>query len=297
MISACTVAIQGMDRYLDVLVDSLKTKCTLVDELVVVMSDAVYPEEFVEYSGHLTIRMIHYPIGDYSAALCGHAPDLHKAIDRATNNYILITDPDVFFLSDVDRTYHGISREYGLSYIGVSHFNLGSEHQSYGYFPTVINLYTHKANLPDATWMEDKLCVPTLMVEYNPSWQKTPGKYLMPGGLQDHWKEFPHPNGYFDAGCNLWLWCKQQNLDWLSFQLPERLDCFQRNSWQKEDLKYPLNYNTALYKSNLEIGEGKFGNQDLIYHRTGASRMPAEGYVQLYEKLFSRSVPKLNLVS
>src|SRR5262249_40786186 len=114
------------------------------------------------------------------------------------------------------------------------------------------------------------------------------GRYLIPGPPGAWHASFPNPQGIFDAGCNLYLWCQQLAGRWVGFHLGQWHGCFKDNFGAAE-LVYPLNYNARIYTSNFELS-AELGGQDLLYHRTRGAREGSGSFRRLYESLTGRLV-------
>ena len=296
MISICTVTYGNMDDYIRVFIDSIRRRTTHVTEVIIVKVDA--PEDglinawtqnqtvFKNIGYNLLHHLQGYPSPAWAYMVCGHSFGLHHALECSTGKYIWFSDPDVFFLNRVDQIYLDLMAKHSLDIIGVSHFN--TKEQSYGHFPCVINCLVKRNTLPEAGWLEGQLWIRSgMQVIENPQpLIETPGKYLVPFPVPEHQHEFPNPAGMFDTGCNLWLWNLQRGGRWLGFYLDQWHNCFKYNRGFGK-LLYPLNYNTARYKTNFGLEE-HFGKQDLLFHRTRGTLENGVSFRKLYDTLFKR---------
>lgn len=181
-----------------------------------------------------------------------HAMGLHAGIDASNNDYIMLSDPDVFFYTSVDQYYYNTIKKYNLNLIGLSHFSSVTE--AYGFFPNVFNMMFNKQDCPNSDWLKETLTLKN--VSYNKELNydtKVSGKYLMPGKLPGMEQYYPNPNGHYETGSVFLIWAKQQNWRWLSFQTSD-----------------VHNYTTAFYRSSFGLREN-LGKQKLIYHATNGS--------------------------
>lgn len=293
MISVCSVLCGDMEDYVKVFTDSIKNTSKYVTEVIFIQVDASNRRPIRQWkSGNIDFRILGYPLlkeirgccsPEWAMMVCGHACGLHEAIEQAGNDYIWLSDPDVFFFNAVDDLYLRLMKQYELSIIGVSHFN--SLRQSYCYFPCVTNCLLRKSWLPDRNWLLGDLWVRTGMTtRENPECVvECPGKYLMPSPIPSHTMRFPCPDGMFDVGCNLWLWNEEQHGRWLAFYLEQWNKDFETNFGFTE-LVYPLNYNTQSYMTNFDL-QVDLGVCDLLYHRTRGSHEPGTSFRSLYVSL------------
>lgn len=304
MISFCSAVIsKNLEDYLAVLTDTLCRHTKHVKEVILVKTDTLRDRIIRSWSKNgIEFRMYGMKPFDppcpreinWQNMICGHAMGLYQAIGHAQQEYIWMSDPDVFFLSSVDQIYLDLIKKFDLNLIGVSHFN--AEGQSYQYCPCIINCMTKKSSLPQSNWLGGfqaqtsmKIADPTEDVfSVGDCW-------LIPGYLPEYRNSFPNPLGVFDAGCNVWLWNEQNKGKWLSFVLNTdglvKDSDYVLNNKGFVDLVYPLNYNTSNYMTNFGLKEN-FGNIDLLYHRTRSSYEDSSSYKKLY-----RSLPSLTVKS
>lgn len=167
--------------------------------------------------------------------LYGHPLAMKAAIERASNDLVLLCDPDIFFYAPVDKIYLGLMEKYDLNYIGAAP-HLAIEYSS-KFFPNILCMLTRKSCLPD----EDFL----------PQFK---GEYLRGDRDDSLAPNFPYPNGLFDTGVYLYLWAEQNKQKWLSF--------------------YPSDihlYTTKMYRTNFKLKD-RIPQNKLFYHATGGSR-------------------------
>lgn len=223
----------------------------LVKEVVVVHNreDSNYEKEEVLVNKNRTIKVKH--IGrkaEDGFFIRGIAT--HEGLKYATGDYIWISDPDIiYFKPNFDRFYLNLYKKFDLQFLGVCH-HLEAPYEK---FPCVINIFVKKSNLPDESWMKDE------EFEELDNWlSKAKGKvdfnsnmYLVQLKIKNRTKEFPCQTAkIWDVGMNLWLWNKDKNGRWLSF------DC------EQEHLSH---YYTDVVKSNFS-SKFDFGKKYLLYH-------------------------------
>jgi hypothetical protein len=304
MISFCSAVINtNLQDHIDIITDTLCRHTKWVKEVIFVQTD-LRKDKLVKSWSKNGIEFRHYGLKpfdppcplelNWEKMICGHASGLHQAIGYAQQEYVWMSDPDVFLLSSVDETYLNLIKKYDLNVIGVSHFN--SDGQSYLYFPCVINCMMKRANLPHSNWLGGFHAQTGMRIDQNG--QKVFSVrdcWTIPGPLQEYYESFPNPSGIFDAGCNLWLWNEQNKGRWLSFYLDQEemadksysyhLSKFKTDNIGFSELVYPLNYSTSKYKTNFGLKDD-LGNTDLIYHRTKGSQGKIDSYKRLYESLY-----------
>jgi len=303
MISFCSAVIsKNLEDYLEILTDTLCRHTKHVKEVILVKTDLKRNRVVRSWSKFgIDFRLYGMKQFDppcpreinWQKMICDHAMGLYQAIGYAQQEYVWMSDPDIFLLSSVDQTYLDLINRYDLNLIGISHFN--AEGQSYKYCPCIINCMTKRINLPEPNWLGG-FQAQTSMLESDPSeFVFSVGDcWLIPGHLPEHRKSFPNPSGIFDAGCNVWLWNEQRKGNWISFYIdPKDLEKsksydskdFFMNNRGFTDLVYPLNYNTSKYKTNFGLTEN-LGCEDILYHRTRGSYEDSKSYKKLYRSLY-----------
>jgi hypothetical protein len=275
MITLCVVSLDRLKRYLDILYNSIYEHTSLINEIVIVKVDEKPDFKQEWQTNGINFKLIGYqkniflPIqsnlydklleNENPAMVClEHALALHQAIDHATNDLVMLCDPDVFFLSEVDKIYLDLFEKHNLNIIGISHHSAVCRAESF--FPTVINSMFRKSSLPGEDYLREFLTSKNSLAinatEADKAQQQDvplPGKILIPSnvtGLVDVW---PNPNGYHETGCNLLLWAKEQNWNWLSFQT---MDC--------------RLYTTGYCRGNIKTP--KLKKQNLMYHAMNSTR-------------------------
>lgn len=281
-----------MEDYLKVFIHSIVRNCRHVREVIVVKIDETN-DHLIETWEECGIKFYLYGCSlftepppfsaEFGQMVGGHALGMHRAMDYAKEKFIWMSDPDIFFLTELDRFYLELFERYDTNIVGVSHFN--PTEQSYLCFPCAINCMVLRDRLPDFKWRKGELFVQSGMwLRDNCSLlHPVDGKYLIPGPLTNHCHEFPNPDGIFDMGCNLWLWNHELGGRWIGFQLDASCHPFQGNSGA-DDLVYPMNYSAKFYQSNFGLRDD-LGDFDLLYHRTRGSKAGGPAFAELYHSL------------
>lgn len=182
-----------------------------------------------------------------------HPLGLHACIDKAQNEYLLLSDHDIIFITDVGKLFAETIEKYNLSIIGIE-LNTPYENNCYLNFPAVSAAMVKKSTLPPPDYLKGKL-------QYKPyiylnqqheisKYPPAPGKYLVPSPVLDIAKHFPNPEGMFDVGCNLWYWYKDKK--WLTLQKENEGPTFHTNK----------NYN------NFGLQQPKY-KQPILFHKGG----------------------------
>jgi len=254
MITICTVILDTLEkRFLDFFLNSVLAQTSLVREVLLAKADA--KSDFAETwdSNGITFHKFGYKQIDYNQDFhsCGiqHALGLHECINRASEPFIMLSDPDIFFYKGTDEFYLSLMEKFNLNIIGCSHYNPTG--WAVTFFPNQVNLIVKKNDLPDGNFLKEELKIRDYYLKNAKI--ETPieicldGKYLIPGCIPSIAESFPNPNGLFETGCNLWHWAKLKEWKWLSFQTT---DCH----------SYKSLYNRG------SIKPGKLEKRDLIYH-------------------------------
>ena len=252
MISICTVTLNRLEDFLKIFCQSIVESTTLVNEVIIVNADL----DSNDYSWTEKGIKFHVVCGKHDlfslsspAALCAqHAYGLHQAIELSNNDYLLISDPDIFFYTKIDDFYLSLMGENNLEFIGVSRPNATSH--SITYFPSVMNLFTKKEYLPPKEFLLD--CDLGLSFKGN-NQPNLPGVYLYPNCPEEYKSLFPNPDGHYETGCKLLVWTNKKAYNWLSFQTP---DCH----------IYYTKYHRTTFKKTL-----KLPNIKILYHASLAA--------------------------
>ncbi len=198
-----------------------------------------------------------------------HSGGLHRALEAATGEYILFTDYDVIFLSDVISYYLFLMNTYSLSIVGCSHYY--PQDQCYLNFPCIINCLVKREELPGPDFLLGDLRMRSFLrygfgVRTDDNDGPTcDGKWLAPSPILKYHNLYPHPGGFFDAGHNLWLWNYWKGGKWLSFLPVDGVNL----------------YSTSRFDSNLIEGFN-LENRDLIWHQTGQIPWESNPYTRAY---------------
>lgn len=270
MISVCSVTLDGLLPYLDIFIESL-SKNKLVKELLIAKVDS--DKNYLQTSqiGDLKVVVFGHPITtslDY-----GHALGLHGAIDRTNEEYVWVSDPDVFFYPDTDDFYLQMTEKYNLNIIGVSHHNaLGL---AWGFFCNIINFLIKKDRLPDKNWLKGTLKHGRdLVVNFDEDASKlcdADGLYLIQGAIPELYKKWPNAGDriLYDIGANLWLWNEEKQGRWMSFPT--------------FDTHF---YSSSIYKTNFKLKD-PLEKRKLIYHQTNGTRAKEEGF-NMFKKMYRK---------
>lgn len=261
MISLITVSLERLKPFFEIFFKSIVEQTKLIDEVLLPCADQEegYLKEWesrgIKFTKFGSRQHLFSPAS--AATICvDHAYNLHAGINRAKNDFVLLSDPDVFFYSAVDEFYMNLVDEYKLNYIGVSH--PAAITQAFTYFPNVLNCMGRKSEFPDENFLKEKLYLDNCVaLENRPATAHIPltGKFLATGPLPDTENDFPNPQGHFETGCNMLLWAKVKQWQWLSFQTA---DIF--------------NYTSQYYRGTAKMR--RLPRIKLIYHAANASVRP-----------------------
>jgi hypothetical protein len=200
MITLITVTMPVVERYLNFFVESAK-KLSLISEFIICRADM--PPDFEKINGNIK------EVGSkYHKERSGldmshdHALALHSVLDiPPKNDLILISDPDIFFYTDVSSFYYELMQKYDLNIIGVARNNPQMYVQ--GYFPAIFNMLVRRSELP-----KEFIKVEIGDKEYV-------DKFF---AFDLKWREQPlEKPGHYDTGCLLEMWGRKNNWKWLSF--------------------------------------------------------------------------------
>ncbi len=268
MITICTVLIDEMIPCLDTFFASIRDRTDHVDEVLIAHINSNCEKEWTEGK----IRFHQFP--HEAKRHISHTTGLHACIDRAKNDYLLFTDPDVFYYTKIDSLYMKLLQDLNLQIVGISHHN--SVNQAFSFFPIVVNMMVKKSDLPGKDWMRgllrdrDYLHIST-MRGVEEDWKPMDGHFLVPAPIPGYFDKFPNHKdmSIYDVGCNLYLWHKEKNWKWLSFQTT---DCH--------------TYTTGFCRGNVKVP--KLPKQKLLYHVVGASNQRQED-IDRFNEEFRRS--------
>lgn len=293
-ITLCSVVTKPLLNYLPVFLYSVRQHTSLVEEIILVQTDAE-SEGLLWSDDELGVKLYGFPFAeqfghpDYFRMILGHAMGLHYAIDLVKTPYCWLSDPDIFLFNPVDEIFIYLLEYFQLNIVGIGHFNV--REQSYLDFPCVTNCLLRTKDLPPADWLKEDLIVRTSMIEGHDS--RDLGVlhrkyYLAPCKVRE--SVFPNPSGYFDVGCNLYLYGHEQSWRWLSFRLPHNFQ-FEIGLAGFNEAILENSYNVRHYRSNANIEED-FGGMYLLYHRTRGHYGNGIDMMRFYEELTGNVVPE-----
>jgi hypothetical protein len=250
MISICIVTIgRNSDKFLEIFLESLQAKTSLVDEILITANDespSYYQESNI---GSISIKKIG-PRYDFDKVnkLSGfpkmsatHALGLHNVINQTKNDYILLSDFDIFFHTDAIAFMKNLMDSHELDIAGCSYGVINQHIQ--GYFPCQIFSLIKKSSLPGPDFLEGKIVV---------QGQSFDGCYLINAELSQELKnQYPCPYAAVDTSHLLYQCAKQLAWRWLAIGT--------------DDIH---NYNAKYYKSNVPNIKLKI-QKKLIYHQGG----------------------------
>lgn len=262
MISLCTVVKENHRNYLKIFCESVIENFKIVNEVLImnVDQDTTYKESWEEKNIRFEVRgakMDHFFVGCATSYCAQHALALHEAINIAKNEYVLLSDPDIFFYTSIDEFYLSLIKKYNLNIIGMSHSMAINE--SCTYFPNVLNFMAKKSDLPPNDYMLNLKFdggKGTVIPKHENLESRIIAKWLFPNTPKEKEHLFPKPDGDWETGCNLFLWSQENNWRWLSFQTT---DCFL--------------YTTQYYRANFKITD-KIPKIKLLYHTVNSATQP-----------------------
>jgi hypothetical protein len=258
--------------YIDVLIESIIHRGTHVREILIAVTDAKEEFDTCRHIGEVRVRRFGVPMKVIN--FFGHALGLQACIKRAAGEYILFSDPDVFWYMGVDKFFLNMVKEYNLNYIGVAHHN--AINQCFFFFPYVIQSMARKDTLPDDDWLRDSLyynrCLSRQDLDRSDvdDWKPAPGDWLIPGPVTTTMSHYPNqaPDAIFDVGCNMWMWNEERKGRWVSFLTRDCKD-----------------YTIAMNRANFKLP--KLPMKKLIHHNCDSARaFPGsfEKFRELYEQ-------------
>lgn len=258
MISLVTVVVDSvLERYFDTFKKTVCRDTSLVNEVILPKVDSSGPFEKEWTERNIKFRMFSarqnlFRVQSPNLICMDHAFGLHAGIKETTNDYVMLSDPDLFFHTKIDEFYYQMMQKHNLNLIGLSHFSAVTE--AFGFFPNVFNMIFRKSECPGADWLSDKFTLRKMSYrEELKDDTPIPGMFLVPGEIDGYQSEFPNPQGHYETGCNLLLWAKQRNWRWMSFQTT---DCH--------------NYTTQFYRTNFGLRQN-LNREKLVYHATNGS--------------------------
>jgi hypothetical protein len=190
----------------------------------------------------------------------GHPVGLHRCLDAATGEYVLFSDPDVFYyMPGFDSFMVRRHEENGLLLSGVTHWSLWGH--AYQEFPCVIQMLARRADLPPRDFLKGKLVLGGSAHVDIARTQKRDGSgdglWLTRGAVRENLALYPKPDLLYDTGTNLFVWCHQRQGRWLAYT-------------GKKPVKWNRFYRTRNH-NNFGLKDD-FGNLPLLYHQGRSSR-------------------------
>jgi len=256
MISVLTVEVSGCQPHLEIFKESIANKSKLVSEVIIAVVDATVPIDETWEVGKIKYKRFSHPV---DAMWYGHGLGLNAALKHASKEYVIFSDPDVFWYTAVDEFYLDMMQTHGLNCVGVSHHN--GVNQCYKYFPCVMNCMVKKSTLPDRNWLLGNLkfrnsALHRTQLLENDDYPMADGEFLIPNPIPGLCDTYPNkdPHAIFDVGCNLWLWNEEIKGKWIAFQTA---DCHI--------------YTTSFYRNNFGF-KNRFKKERLIYHLSSSAR-------------------------
>ncbi len=280
MISLISVVVDSvLERYFDTFKKAIIQDTRIINEVILPKVDSTlsFDKEWIDRG--IKFRMFSarqrlFKVKSPNLICMDHAFGLHAGINEAANDYVMLSDPDVFFYTNIDEFYYQMMQQYNLNLIGLSHFSAVTE--AFGFFPNVFNMMLRKSECPPKTWLEDKFTLRKMSYQEELKDEvPIPGMFLVPGEMDGYQHEFPNPKGHYETGSNLLIWAKQANWRWMSFQTT---DCH--------------NYSTQFYRTNFGLRKN-LGRQKLVYHATNGS-VKTYNYEDFLEALRGRENDRLN---
>lgn len=246
MISVVTVILDRLAPFLGIFTESLLEKVSLVSEVIVVNVDQSGIEERWRQDG-IDFKLIGgKPPFECNSPIsyCGqHAYGLHVGLEHATNEYIMFSDPDVFFYIDTAEFYASMIEKFNLNFIGVC--RPASTAHSTRFFPTLINCMVKKSDLPPNDFGKEII----------PSYDFPTYFFPMDSVPKEIKNLYPNPDGHYETGTRLYLWAKQQEWRWWAYIAP---DC--------------NNYCKSIYRNNFG-DKIRFPKEKILYHESLSSGM------------------------
>lgn len=280
MISLCNSTVERQLPFTKIMCQSIAKRSKLISEVCVTISDVEnYSENWIDNGIKFTFRggkpLLFPLIGkelNNTARCIQHAAGLSRAVEMATNDYIILSDPDIFYRTPVDEIFYDLLKVYNLDIVGVSH--PAALTQSFTFYPNVIHSLVRRSSLCDEGFLRNNdwlLKHPHMKEVKNAEKVVDEIKYLnlTPCAVKDNINLYPNQNGHFECGSNLCLYGIMHDWKWLSFQTTD-----------------VHNYTTQYFKSNIKIKE-RIQRKDLFYHQVGSAGIEhgyLKGFIQLYNE-------------
>ena len=190
MISIATVTNAHLEEFfVPTFLDSIINGLPSVSEVILAKYDCEpgYLKEEIRNSKRIVTFHSGEQAGDCPSSFCiSHALNLHSAINRTTNDLVIICDGDIFFHPSVSELYKELFEKYNLNYIGCSHPAAAT--QAFTFFPNVLCAMFRKSDMPSEDFLKEHMVMSRAMgVNWVPDKNKfygtersLPGKYLLP---------------------------------------------------------------------------------------------------------------------
>jgi hypothetical protein len=255
--------------------NSIAKMSKLISEVCITVSDVEdYKDGWTENGIRFSFRGGNPLVNstNNTARCIQHAAGLSKAVEAATNDYILLSDPDIFYHTAVDEIFYNLMKKYGLNTVGVSH--PAAITQSFTFFPNVIHCLVKKKDLCDETFLreenhlENNKELKSIRNEIAEISKKIKFLNLTPCAVESKKTMYPNPEGHMECGSNLCLYGIIKNWKWLSFQTTD-----------------VHNYTTQYFRSNIKICD-KIQRQKLFYHQVGSAGIE-HGYLKPFIQLYT----------
>lgn len=279
MITLCTVVPKHYEIYVNTMLASVYKHLKLVSKIYIAQPTNDSYETIMSKEIVNNIEILKFTAPTPDTGTYGHSMGLHACINKLETEYAMFSDPDLFYMSNVDKIYLDLKSKFQLNYIGCSHHSATSN--AYGFFPYLMSSIIKTDDLPPKNWKQGYLkyrrgCLRLEELEKDEDYELADGKYLLPGPIPEFAHKFPNvkPTILFDAGNSLCLYGIEQQWKWLSFQTS---DCH--------------SYSTKYYRTsnNLKIKE-KLNHYNLLWHsvRSGPEVL-AEKYREFENDINSNS--------
>lgn len=269
MISVVVVILDRLQEFLDIFIESIVEKSKYISEVIVVNVEkpqgdiASWTNRDIKFrliGGDQDVFELNSPV-----TLCAqHAFGLHLGLEKSTNEYIMFSDPDIFFYSNVDEHYLSLMQEQNLNFIGIC--RPAALSHSIMFFPTIVNCLVKKSDLPPKDFAKD-ICPMHIMMRTKeadiPTYLYPMVSHLIPENVQ---KSFPNPNGHHETGSKLFLWGTDKKWKWLSYQTTDQ-----------------NNYYKNLYRNNFGF-KVKLPKEKLLYHESLSSGFPDK--INIFKKAY-----------
>lgn len=273
MISVIVVILDRLQEFLDIFIESIVEKSKHVSEVIVVNVEK--PQgDITSWTNHgITFKVIGgsqniFNLNSPTAFCAQHAFGLHLGLEKATNEYIMFSDPDIFFYSNVDEHYLSLMNEHKLNFIGIC--RPAALSHSILFFPTIVNCLVKKSNLPPNDFAKHICPIDKMVTTHNCKEEADVPTYLYPMAMSlmlDEWKTlFPNPTGHYETGSKLFLWGLKNNWRWLSYQTTDQ-----------------NNYYKNFYRNNFGL-KVKLPKEKLLYHESLSSGFPDK--INIFKKAY-----------